>query len=320
MPWRTAHGHCYECGACSGSGGLRVFFSLKDKLRRACFGVQIRDIAKTAAVTLDSSLRLRVVTQLQHKDVPLYLAAIKSFARQAPVAHVNVLDDGSLTHGDYSLLAAHVPGLVIEPIDEFRDPLFPHGGTWERLMAIASLSRDDYVIQLDADTLTLGPIPEVVAAVATGRSFTIGTWDGQEIESIGERVEHAKIVKGSGVRHVQVEAEASLDGLRDAGRLYYVRGCSGFAGFAPSFERMELMRDVSPQMERLLGPTWRQWGSEQVMSNLLVANAPSALVLPHPAYCDCTKIRSDVTRFVHFIGSCRFSDGVYARMINELGL
>lgn len=297
-----------------------MFFSLKDRLRRARFGLQVRDIGKTAGVALDPSLGLRVVTQLQHKDVPLYLAAIKSFARQAPVAHVNVLDDGSLTRGDHSLLAAHVPGLVIEPIDAFRDPLFPCGGTWERLMAIASLSRDDYVIQLDADTLTLGPIPEVVAAVAAGRSFTIGTWDGQEIESIGERVEHARVVRSSGVRHVQVEAEASLDGLRDAGRLRYVRGCSGFAGFAPSSERLELMRDVSPQMERLLGPTWRQWGSEQVMSNILVANASNAFALPHPAYCDCTRIRSEETRFVHFIGSCRFSGGVYARMINELGL
>lgn len=297
-----------------------MFFSLKDRLRRAQFESRVAHLRTTPQVKLDHELGLSVLTQLQHKDVLLYLAAIKSFARHVPVERVHVLDDGSLTASDRSLLVASVPDLTIAPIEEFSDPLLPRGGTWERLTAIARLSRQAYVVQLDADTLTIGPLPEVVDAVRRGCSFTIGTWDGQEIEGADERAAHARQIRSGGSDHVQLQAEAALDQLRAAETLRYVRGCSGFAGFAPAADRLDVMRDVSPQMERLIGQAWQQWGSEQVMSNFLVANAADAIVLPHPAYCDCSKIRASETRFVHFIGSCRFADGRYARMINELGI
>jgi hypothetical protein len=54
------------------------------------------------------------------------------------------------------------------------------------------------------------------------------------------------------------------------------------------------------------------------MSNILVANAPGAVVLPHPKYADCRKMKLDSTAFVHFIGSCRFEGGVYARLGAEV--
>ncbi len=57
-----------------------------------------------------------------------------------------------------------------------------------------------------------------------------------------------------------------------------------------------------------------EWGSEQVMSNIVVANVPSAVVLPHPKYADCHKMEPGVTQFIHFIGSCRFDGGNYARL------
>ena len=64
-------------------------------------------------------------------------------------------------------------------------------------------------------------------------------------------------------------------------------------------------------MAAALGEVWNQWGSEQVMSNIVVANAAQAAVLPHPKYCDCSRIKTDVTAFIHFIGSCRFKHGIY---------
>lgn len=289
-------------------------------MRRARFGRQVRGILKTPPLRLSDSGGAHVVTQLQSKDVLLYLAAIKSFARHVPLGKVHVLDDGSLDADDRAVISAHVPGASVAPITMFREPSLPAGGTWERLTAIAHLSNDDYVIQLDADTLTLGPVPEVTEAVRTGRSFTIGTWNGQELEPMHERAREAGEIWRNGGRHVQIEAEAIFGQLSDSDSLRYVRGCSGFAGFAPSAERLDFMRDLSPRIERLVGAAWREWGSEQVMSNILVANSSEAIVLPHPTYCDCTKIMPEQTRFIHFIGCCRFIDGRYADMINRLGL
>lgn len=297
-----------------------MLFSLKDKMRRARFARRVDGLADSPPIRLDGALGLHVLSQLQHKDVLLYLAAIKSFCQQVPVECVHVVDDGSLSPEDQALLARHIPGVEILSIAACRDPALPQGGTWERLTAIARLSRHAYVIQLDSDTLALAPLPEVVEAVRQGRSFTIGTWDGQTLEPAIERAREAKVVLGRGITHVQVQAEAAFDRLDRAEKLRYVRGCSGFAGFAPGPDKLELMRRLSSQLQEILGVVWQEWGSEQVMSNLVVANQPEAFVLPHPSYCDCRCIRPGETRFIHFIGACRFTSDQYSDMVRDLGL
>ena len=215
------------------------------------------------------------------------------------------------------MLAQHVPGVQFHPLMDFREPGLPTGGTWERLTAIARLSALRYVIQLDADTLTNGPVDEVAAAARENRAFTIGTWNGQMIETARERAEQTR-ARNATLTHVQMRAEAHLDRLDEADTLKYVRGCSGFAGFPSGSGKLELMHRLSSQMQRLIGDKWNEWGSEQVMSNLVVANQPDAQVLPHPDYTDCQKMQPDLTRFVHFIGTCRFRAGRYAAMINQL--
>lgn len=247
----------------------------------------------------------------------MYLAAIKSFGRHLPPSAVHVVDDGSLTGEDRTLLAQHVPGVQLHALVDCREPGLPTGGTWERLTAIARLSVSRYVIQLDADTLTKGPIDEVAAAVRENRAFTIGTWNGQVVETARERAEEAR-ARNPALTHVQIRAEAHFDRLNEADTLKYVRGCSGFAGFPSGLGKLELMHRLSSQMQQLIGDKWHEWGSEQVMSNLVVANQPDAQVLPHPDYTDCQKMQPAITRFVHFIGTCRFQDGRYADMINSL--
>lgn len=300
------------------SGEQEVFYALKDRLRRTAFGMQIRGILDTPPLVLKDDLNLQVLTQLQHKDLLMYLAALKSFARHVPVSRVHVLNDGSLTPTDQSILRKHVPGVSISHIDLFRDDALPAGGTWERLTAAAHLSQKDYVIQLDADTLTCAPLPEVVNAVEDGASFTIGTWDRQALESAIDRARQADDVLKKGSDHVQILAEAALGRVDGAHQLKYVRGCSGFAGFAPSYEKLKFIRNMSEQMSRLIGPAWANWGSEQFMSNLLIANLPLSRVLPHPDYCDCSKIQGQGVRFVHFIGSCRFNGSRYTDMVKSV--
>ena len=291
-----------------------MFYQLKDRVRRRRFASACDGILRAPPVVLDTASRLAVLSQLQHKDVLMYLLAVKSFARHIPPHAVFVVDDGSLSAGDRAMLQEHVPGLNLLELAEFHSAVCPRGGTWERLLAIASLVRDHFVVQLDSDTLTIGPIDDVRTCVNEQKAFALGTWDRQGFESMRERVDTASKLNSGPSPHVQVVAEASFDKLRDFWSLRYVRGCSGFAGFARQSFTRGFVEDISAQMQTAIGRRWSEWGSEQVMSNIVLANIPGAIVLPHPKYADCHKMQAGVTEFIHFIGSCRFDDDTYGRL------
>ena len=72
-------------------------------------------------------------------------------------------------------------------------------------------------------------------------------------------------------------------------------------------------------MTTLLDVRWSEWGSEQVTSNYIVANSPSAIVLPYPAY-GAFRTDSGVegVEFLHFIGKARYAAGVYGRLSQSI--
>jgi hypothetical protein len=291
-----------------------MFYKLKDRIRRMRFARACEGVLRAAPVRLDTASRMVVLSQLQHKDVLMFLLALKSFARRIGTRAVHVLDDGTLTAEDRITLARHIPEVALLDRAEFRSAACPRGGCWERLLAISDLVRDYYVVQLDSDTLTLGAIDEVCASVGEERAFVLGTWDRQTFESMGERARAAQKLDHGLRAHVQVVAEANLDKLKEFETLRYVRGCAGFAGYPrQSFERA-FIESISTEMRSVIGDKWDEWGSEQVMSNIVVANCVKADVLPHPKYADCRKMKAEVTEFIHFIGSCRFDGERYARL------
>jgi hypothetical protein len=283
-------------------------------VRRARFAGECSGILHTAPVALDAAADVVLLSQVQHKDVLMFLLAVKSIARQVKPRAVYVLDDSSLSGDDHARLRDHIPGLTLFELAEYRSTACPSGGTWERLLAISSLVRDHYVIQLDSDTLTVGSIEEARDCIGRQAAFALGTWDNQKIETMRERCETAKKRVAQAEVHVQVVAEANFDKLDGFESLRYVRACSGFAGFARGSFTREFVETISAQMKAALGDRWHDWGSEQVMSNIVIANIPGAIVLPHPKYADCHKMKPGVTEFIHFIGSCRFDDGNYARL------
>jgi hypothetical protein len=62
---------------------------------------------------------------------------------------------------------------------------------------------------------------------------------------------------------------------------------------------------------------WSEWGSEQVASNFMVANAAGGYVLPFERYRyfspeEATEAKAAV--LLHFIGTHRFAGGVYRDM------
>jgi hypothetical protein len=291
-----------------------MFYRLRDRYARLGFARTCTGILQTSPVVVDASSNVLVLSQLQHKDVLLFLLALKSFARQVPFGRVAVLDDGTLTPEDTTLLGRHVPGLTLLRLHDYRSKACPSGGTWERMLAIASFVGAWYVVQLDSDTLTVSEIDEVQACVQQGRSFALGTWNSQEIESMHERCMTARRLSVTNVTHVQVVAEAHFDRLRNFESLRYIRGCSGFAGFARGSFSRDFVEGISTEMRAAIGKRWEEWGSEQVLSNIVVANAPDAVVLPHPKFADCGKMKAGETAFIHFIGTCRFRNGTYARM------
>jgi hypothetical protein len=291
-----------------------MFYRLKDKLRRLRFARASRFILASPRVAVSPGSAVALFTQLQHKDVLLALCALKSFTLRVPVGAFHILNDGSLSAADLALLDAHFENLVFHDMAAARSEACPVGGCWERLLTIAELVKTHYVIQLDSDTLTLDALPEIIDCIDANRSFVIGTWDDQDFESMAARAEMAARVKAENKTqtHIQLLAESSFKQLDGFEALRYVRGCAGFSGFGRgSFER-GFVESISRQMLTILGDRWREWGSEQVMSNIVVANSAINAVLPHPRYCDCTRIQPGTTAFVHFIGACRFDGGVYA--------
>ena len=247
-----------------------------------------------------------------------YLVAVKSLHERLGRGRVVLLDDGTLTREDKAELSHHCGDPQIISIASVDTGPCPTGGTWERLLTILDLRRDNYVIQLDSDTVTVGDIPEVAEAVAANRSFTIR---GDEDAQILPLAEIARRHRGHPTDHVQAAlegrmAELSVPGLADP---LYVRGCSGFTGFARDPGGRDLAERFSQGAQALLGADkWAEWGSEQVTSNFVTANAADPLLLPYDRYMNFWNdgVPDDV-RFVHFIGTYRFHRGAYRRHSRE---
>lgn len=244
-----------------------------------------------------------------------YLVAAKSLYAQLGRGRFVILDDGTLTGDDRAILAAHLDRPEILAIGDVKLGDCPRGGCWERLLTLLALRRDNYVIQLDSDTVTLGPVPEVAAAIEAGRSFTLlGGIDAELVEAAAIAGELSDVPADA---HVQAKIEPLL--AKVAERLpqlsHYVRGCAGFAGFAPGGMGREVADAFSREAIALLGkPVWSEWGSEQVMSNVIIANEGDPVLLPYDRYLNFwNEPYSADAALVHFVGTYRYHRGAYAR-------
>lgn len=74
-------------------------------------------------------------------------------------------------------------------------------------------------------------------------------------------------------------------------------------------------------MRRIARDKWDEWGSEQVTSNLLIANTLNAQVMEFPKYLSYwahVNIPYENASFIHFIGPYRFSNGFYVRSARKV--
>jgi hypothetical protein len=300
---------------------MNLFARAANRLKRAwgehLFDRKARRILHTRPLETrgDSPLFLTMVC---HRDVTAYLLAIKSLYTGIGQGRAAIIDDGSLTKGDLATLRYHVSGIEVLDIAAITTGACPRGGTWERLVKILELSTQNYVIQIDADVLVCAAIPEVVDCWQQNRSFLLGTNAGR---SVAPATATAKMVRGwietQGwtALSVGVEAEAMLDTLPAAAQKSYVHASSGFAGFAAGAFATGELESFSRHMSDVLGEErWREWGTEQVASNYVLANAPGAAVLPFPRYaCFEPHLPPGERALLHFIGTYRYNRGEYRR-------
>jgi hypothetical protein len=210
-----------------------------------------------------------------------------------------------------AVLQRHLPGIVLSILEDIDVGACQRGGTWERLVYILDLAERDYVIQLDSDTLTFGAdIGEVVRCAERNEAFTLSS-HGQPIMSMTETAKDARRFES---HYIGIVAERLFDRYPNADAVRYVRGSSGFAGFAKGAFPRRKIEEFHQIMEDLLGARWKEWGTEQCGSNFAVANSPRAVALPFPKYAHYfgPQTPSEST-FLHFIGTYRYLDDYYAQ-------
>ena len=281
------------------------------KLKKRVFDWTTRSIFDTPPVVCDPGSNVVVLSMSYHADLTMYLIAAKSFARHLQPQRFVVVDDG-LTTQDQQVLRHHLGQVDFLPTRDVDVGRCPRRGCWERLISIARLCEEHYVVQLDADTVTRARPQEVLDCVALNRSFTMGTQQGQRVVSAPEA---SRFVESADGTHVQILAERALSTLPDAAHKRYVRGCAGFAGFARGAFTFEHLEAFSLHMQGAIGvEKWSQWGSEQVASNYIVANAPDPHVLSVAHYMNWVPPRDiEQAQFLHFIGDHRFEGTQYIR-------
>jgi len=292
---------------------------IKKKIDWKWFNFRCSAIFNTPPVKCNPQSDIVIVSQMHHSYLAMYMLAVKSFTRFVTPQGFVIVDDG-LTPEDKGTLMTHLGSIRFVPRKDVQGEC-PIGGCWERLLTLSEENQYHYVIQLDADTLTLSEPTEVLSCIAQNKSFTLGTTTGQKFVSFSEASQFEHIQKNN---HVQSRAECALAKYPGHESLKYVRGCAGFTGFAKGQLAKSKIQEFSSQMEQLLGKErWKEWGSEQVASNYMAANTPNAMVLPvkhYPFWRPGMDIEDAV--FVHFFGSFRFMGGMYTqqalRIINQL--
>jgi len=288
----------------------RVINRLKRDYFHSAFQRASRRVLQTPPLK-PGNMPYTLLSMVHTRDVLSYLVSVKSFARHANPTRIVVVCDPTINDADRTTLKAHVPHIELRAADEFTHPDIPRGGCWERLYAISEYNPDSYVVQLDADTVTTRPIPEIIAAIENGHGFVLGEVTGQTLLTLQACSDRATPLLKEDA-HIQTRTEAIMSQVGLPKDALYVRGCAGFTGFPAHIDMRKNLLDFSAKMTAAQGALWKSWGTEQVTSNYLVANAPGTRVLPFPKYGTPDQATDD-TAFLHFIGSLRFINGRYEK-------
>lgn len=277
-------------------------------------------ILNTKPLKYTSDPSVTIVSMVGHSTVNMYLIAIKSFIHNFGRGTIEAIDDGSLIKSDYKALEHHIPGIRITKAEDVNTYDSPSYISWKRLYRCQQLAQTSYVIQLDSDTVSLGPLIDVDNLVRDNKGFLIGShrWsDSVHVDTLRDIVSHWNNT------HVQPRAEAGfykLDFFSDGTK--YLRACAGFAGYPKGFASVDEIRALSRDIQAYVGEEWTKWGSEQTTTMCLISKCMGSKILPWPSYQNFrfpqTSEIIESMQFVHFIGSNRYDGGVYTKLVKDL--
>jgi hypothetical protein len=288
-----------------------VLFNLRRKLKLWNLNRQIGAIYETAPLRVVDA-GWSIVSMIRNRDVTMYLLAIKAFYSHLGAGRVIAIIDRDMPEELRDTLRRHVDGIELVILEDIDTGACQRGGTWERLVFLLDRAEQQYVVQMDADILAVGPdLDEVKDCIARNVAFTMA--DGEPFRTLRDAARVAQ-QDTRGTTFIGIAAEQCFDQYPDCDDWHYIRGSSGLAGFTRGgFGRADLER-FHQIMQGIFPTRWREWGTEQVGSNFVVANSVGAVALPYPAYGSFSpEMRSDDCKCYHFIGTYRFMDGYFAK-------
>lgn len=292
-----------------------MFYKIKKSIATKSFYKQIAGILETPPMPIVPAGHT-IVSMVSNGDIQMYLLSLKSFYSRLGSGHVVAIIDRDMPEKSRALLSSHFPGIEFQILEDIDVGVCQRGGTWERIVYLLTRSAEHYVIQMDCDTLAFGvDVQEVRDCIAANRSFTLSGGE-REIVSMAEASRRAKKIDHP---YVGIATESLFDQYPGHENLRYVRGSSGFAGFAKGGIGKAEIEDFHAKMKKLLPERWEEWGTEQCASNFAVANCADAVVLPFPKYGNFDGDHNPRdSRFLHFIGSHRFNDNLFAELGNKV--
>ncbi len=291
-------------------GEANVLYRVRKNVARRIFDLQIRRILKTQPVEVVEG-PLTIVTMVAKSDVLMYLLSMKSFYRAIGFGKIVAIIDRDMPDLGHRLLEEHFPGIRLVVLEDIDPGPCQRGGTWERLVYVVALSEQDYVIQIDCDTLSIGnDLGEVMECINNNIAFAYAD-NNWSIKSLLDYSRESAEIKSN---YVGIVLEQAFATWADSETLKYVRASSGFAGFAKGGASIDLLHWFHAQMRQSLLHRWRDWGTEQSGSNFIIANTTGAVTLPYPSYATFPlPTANERAKFFHFIGSNRFDDWFFAR-------
>ena len=297
---------------------LELIHALRRRVNRARFEAASARVRATAPLKYLPSDSVTVLSMVGHATLDMYLLAIKSFMVQFGDARIEVVDDGTLSGDDLTTLHHHVPGIVVSPSGAVHTLRCPSYSSWKRLFRIVEISRSSYVVQLDSDTITLGPMVEVHAHAMANRGFMIGESHWSEPTDVALMRQLAGRWTADGPQALMEAVLTELGHFQPGDT--YLHGCAGFCGYPRGSLDAAGVEALSLRIEAHLGHKgWHTWGSEQAITNCLISKTPGATTLPWPKYRNFmfppTNDRFEAASFIHFIGTHRFADPTYSAAI-----
>src|SRR5258705_3326932 len=106
-----------------------------------------------------------VISMVSNHDVRMYLLAIKSFYSRLQRGKIIAIIDRDMPSEIRRVLEQHVPGIRFDILEDIDTRGCQRGGTWGRLVYVLNHAEEEYALQLDSDTLTMGDIDEVIRCV-----------------------------------------------------------------------------------------------------------------------------------------------------------